>query len=281
MADGHPAPNGNGLPLFLKQYGARRTGTNYLRALIRFNYAEADVVPLMHILGDKHAPPPPFDELWRRAQEDEDPAFGFVMAATRYAPPTDPSPENPRQQQAVRRVAAPLARAFAQGALGFLISIKDPYAWVVSIARYQGWTSWYARAQPLGGHLADPFARLCAGYNACYAAWLALARQCPGRCHVVRHEDLLENPAGALDEMDAKFALRRNGGALVDLPTEAELAVWDLDATATTPVPFDRSYYTERRYLARLAPPLVDAVTRSIDWELIAPLGYAPVEARV
>jgi hypothetical protein len=277
MSDGHHATDGDG-PLFLKQYGARRTGTNYLRALIRFNYAEADVVPLMHILGDKHSPPPPFDELWRQARDDADPAFSFVMGATRYAPPSNPSPDDPRQQEAVRRVAEPLARAFARNALGFLVSIKDPYAWVVSVARYEGWTSWTSREEPLAGHLADAFARLCAGYNACYAAWLALAARIPERCQVVRYEDVLADPAGTLGELDARFGLRRAGDALVDLPTEAELAVWDLDDARPTPIPFDRSYYRDRRYLARLPPPLADAVTRSIDWELVAPLGYAPAE---
>jgi hypothetical protein len=66
MADGPP------LPRFIKQYGARRTGTNYLRAHIRFNDPEAEVVPLMHILRDEHAPPPPFDEMWRRAPSQDD-----------------------------------------------------------------------------------------------------------------------------------------------------------------------------------------------------------------
>jgi hypothetical protein len=272
MADGPP------LPRFLKQYGARRTGTNYLRALIRFNYPQAEVVPLMHILGDKHSPPPPFDELWRRVQDDDDPAFSFVMGATRYAPPTDPSPDHPRQQQAVRQVAAPLARAFAEGALGFLVSIKDPYAWVVSISRYVGWTHWNSRAQPLSEHLAGEVERHCGEYNACYAAWLELARRLPERCQVIRYEDVLAEPARTLDELEARFGVRRCGGALVDLPTETELAAWDLDPTETTPVPFDRSYYADRRYLARLPPPLVDAVTRSIDWALVGPLGYAPVE---
>jgi hypothetical protein len=276
MADGHQAPPDPGVPLFLKQYGARRTGTNYLRALIRSNYPADEVVPLMHILGDKHAPPPPFDELWRLAQGEDDPAFSFCLRATRYAAPSNPHPDHPRQREAVRSIAAPLARAFSRGALGFLVSIKDPYAWVVSIARYEGWTSWSSRAMPLGGHLADAVACRCATFNDAYAAWLALARRSGPRCMVVRHEDLLADPAATLCALDARFGLRRAGDALVDLPTEAELAVWDLEPAQTTAVPFDRAYYLEKRYLARLAPPVLDAVTRSIDWELVAPLGYAP-----
>lgn len=274
MTDGDQAP---GVPLFLKQYGAKRTGTNYLRSLIRFNYAQSDVVPLMHILGDKHSPQPPLDELWRRAQDDDEPAFSFVMSATKYAPPASPSPELPRQRNAIRSIAAPLARAFREGSLRFLVSIKDPYAWVVSIARYEGWTD---RGSPLGVYLAGAVAHQCAGFNACYAAWLALERQSPEHWHLVRHEDLLADPDRTLRELEAKFALRRCGQAHVDLPTEADAAIWDHDALQSTGVPFDRAYYLDKRYFARLPPLLVDVITRSIDWQLLGPLGYAPAEAR-
>ncbi|HWK88477.1 MAG TPA: hypothetical protein VNP72_00730, partial [Longimicrobium sp.] len=183
MPDGHEGPGSPGVPLFLKQFGAKRTGTNYLRSLIRSNYAEADVVPLMHILGDKHAPPPPFEELWGASRGGDDPAFSFVMGATRYAPPAAPKPEHPLQQDAVRRIAAPLAQAFRQGRLGFVISVKDPYAWLVSMARYCHHTD---RASPLGTHLDGWAERQCRVFNDCYAAWRALARECPERCQVVR-----------------------------------------------------------------------------------------------
>jgi hypothetical protein len=270
-----PAPRAaTGTPLFLKQYGAKRTGTNYLRALIRSNYPAEEVVPLMHILGGKHAAPPPFGELWRRAQDDVDPAFSFVMGATRYAPPANPDPDHPRQREAVRSLAAPLARAFCQGSLGFLVSIKDPYAWVVSMARFEGWTLHPGSTSP--DPVEDRVAGLCAGFNACYAAWLALARDYGERCHVVCYEELLADPGRMLCRLDTRFGLRRAGEALVDLPTHAGAAIWDLDPPVITGYSFNRAYYEQKRYFQHLPPPLVDVVTRSIDWELIAPLGYAP-----
>lgn len=275
MADAR-AGCGSGGPLFLKQYGARRTGTNYLRALIRANYAAEDVVPLMHVLGDKHAPPPPFEELWRLAQDDPDPPYAFVMGATRHAAPLNPHPDHPRQREAVRTLAVPLARAFARGELGFLVSVKDPYAWAVSMSRYLVWTDWWSREAPLGADLAGAVARECETFNRCYGAWLALAERSGPRCLVVRHEALLADPAAILAELDARFGLRRATGALVDVATETGAAVWDLAPPETTPVRFDRAYYLEKRYLARLSPPVREAVTRGIDWALLAPLGYAP-----
>lgn len=46
---------------FIKQYGARRTGTNLLRAMLQINCPNCNV--LMHILGDKHQKPIDFNQL--------------------------------------------------------------------------------------------------------------------------------------------------------------------------------------------------------------------------
>lgn len=260
---------------FLKQYGARRTGTNYLRWLIQSNYGADEVVPLMHVLGDKHSPPPPFAELWQRAQTAPDPALAFVMSATQAAPADSTSLAKPGQRNEVERLAAPLARAYAEGTLGFLISIKDPYAWAVSVARFWGWTN---RTAPLGERLRGQIAGQCEAFNGCYAAWLDLARREPARCLLVRHEELVAEPARVLDAIDAKFALRRRGDAVVDLTDEADQVWWDQHEAVRTGIRFDRHYYFEKRYLQRLTPAMLETIAGTIDWELVAPLGYAPVE---
>jgi len=261
-------------PVFLKQYGAKRTGTNYLRWLLQTNYDAADVVPLMHVLGDKHSPPPPLDDLWRAAQCESDPAFAFASSATLAAPAVSTEPHNPRQQAEVRRLAKPLARAYSEGALGYLISIKDPYAWAVSVARYHAWTD---RVSPLGPRFVSPLTAQCQTFNQCYRAWLDIARARPERCHVARYEDLFQDPAEVLRQIDAKFSLRRRTETLLDLQEEADMVWWDQIAPQPTGVRFDRQYYDEKRYLKRLSPPALDAVTKTIDWDLIEPLGYRPV----
>ena len=260
------------MTIFLKQYGARRTGTNYLRWLIQSNYSDQDVVPLMHILGDKHSPPPPFDALWREAATAADPAFAFVLKATHSAPADSTDAHNPRQRGEVQRLAASLAESYAKGGLGFLISIKDPYAWMVSVAKFLCWTN----GGPLGPHLLGGVSTQCETFNSCYAAWLALAAGNPDRTCIVRHEDLLADPASILGEIESKFALRRSTKELLDLRDEADKVWWDQHKAMATGRRFDRSYYTEKRYLARLSRPLLDAITTKIDWDLIAPLGYTP-----
>lgn len=265
------------VPVFLKQYGAKRTGTNYLRWLLQSNYNAADVVPLMHILGDKHSPPPPLDDLWHAAQREPDPAFAFAMNATVAAPAVSTEPHNPNQRNEVRRLATPLAQAFREGALGFLISIKDPYSWIVSVARYYEWTD---RVSILGPHLSHALTTQCRIYNGCYQAWLDLVKFNPQRCSVIRYEDLYADPARILDDIDAKFSLRRSDEASLHLQDEADMVWWDQHAAQRTGIRFDRAYYDQKRYLSRLSPAIRNVVTRTIDWDLVAPLGYEPIADR-
>lgn len=84
--------------IFVKQYGAKRTGTCYTTALLRKNYPEVHV--LIHALGGKHQPAVPFD----------------LVFPTRNNPPG-------------------IWEAIHAGNVRVLAVIKDPYAWAVSTVR--------------------------------------------------------------------------------------------------------------------------------------------------
>src|SRR5687767_1130513 len=104
---------------FLKQYGEKRTGTNYLRALLLANCP--GTVPLMHILGDKHSPPVPLDHYWQKTQEAPDRAFEFVKAATFAAPAESTRPNDAAQLEHMRSLATQIDESVSTGQLGFLI----------------------------------------------------------------------------------------------------------------------------------------------------------------
>jgi hypothetical protein len=251
---------------FLKQYGARRTGTNYLRSLIRMHYR--DVVPLMHILGDKHSPPAPFETLWRDAQSEADPALAFATNASTYAPAESTHLDRAEQRHELERLAAPIGRAYASGALAFVISVKDPYAWISSIARYRMWIPWHDRTSVLGPELVDRITAACAEFNMVYASWLALPR-----AHVVRYEELLADPDATLLRLESSLGLERHA-PFRNVTSESFALDWDHSRERRSASPFDRAYYVEKKYLRRLSPAVRDAVTKTIDWPSI---GYEPV----
>jgi hypothetical protein len=255
---------------FLKQYGERRSGTNYLRFLVQANFD--DVTVLMHVLGDKHRAPSPFDALWRETRSAADPARDFVWRAT-FEPPWPPSllPDRAGEGE-VLRVAGPVATAFAAGEIGFLVSLKDPYAWARSVSTYLGLTRRPAEQRP---RLLE---QECGRFNLVYRAWLGLARERPS-C-LVRHEDLVRDPEAVLDAVGRRFDLRRKGSLLIDSRASMSKQFWDDIPITTTGTPFDRGYYRERRYLDELPDADREVVTAAIDWALLEPFGYAPLPSR-
>ena len=252
---------------FLKQYGERRTGTNYLRYLLQANYA--DTVVLMHILGDKHSPPQPFDDLWQATRDTPEPDVAFVERATRAVSRNS----GDRERADVRRIAAEVAEAWQRGAIGTLISIKDPYAWVLSMARYEQW-------RPLGP-LQDEerLVTACRTFNEKYAAWLQWARTNPSS--IIRYEDLLARPEQTAVGIAVRFSLRRTSPAFVNTTARMARQIIDADAIETLREPFDPRWYINRAYLRSVPGVMREIVTKTIAWNQLGPLGYEPLPATV
>ncbi|HET7433676.1 MAG TPA: hypothetical protein VFN10_03070 [Thermoanaerobaculia bacterium] len=249
--------------MFLKQYGERRTGTNALRALIAANFE--DVIVLMHILGDKHSPPVDLDGLWREVQDADDAPWQFISRATLDRPSLTTRSDNAWQSAEMRRHAAPLAQAFAAGAFGYVISIKNPYAWAVSIAKFTNWSRAVAT---------ERLREACRVFNDCYRAWLPLLERGPAL--LIRHEDLIRDTEGVLDRLGRTFGIRRSA-TFRPIEKLALPADWDDGPLPIGRSRFDAGRYLREEYLQALSPPQRDVVTSTMDWELLGRFGYAPL----
>ena len=115
---------------FVKQYGERRTATNYLRALLLANYPS--VMPLMHVLGDKHSEPVELDVYLREARRATDPDWEFVRSATMAVPAESTRAGDSVQVEYLKNIAPSVARGAREGTIGFAISARHPYAWAPS-----------------------------------------------------------------------------------------------------------------------------------------------------
>jgi tetratricopeptide (TPR) repeat protein len=251
--------------VFVKQYGERRTGTNYLRALLTANY-HVDV--LMHILGDKHSPPAPFADYWREAQADPNPARAFACRATFSVPAATTNAFNPLQVEDVTDVANGIADAFAAGELRYVVTIRDPYAWAVSL----GWfLQWSARGAFIPDDHLEELRSACLCFNERYAAWFRLAAQQPGRCFFVRYEDVLVDPQGVCEHLAADCRLARRSPRWRNTDGIAIPANWD-HTHPTLDQRFesinDRKHALDRY----LTPTGRSAITVTIDWQQIGEL---------
>jgi hypothetical protein len=266
------------MTVFLKQYGEKRTGTNFLRALLLMNYENA--VPLMHVLGDKHSAPVPFDDYWDRVKDAPDAARQFVTLCTRAAPAETTAEDDAAQRRHLEEIEIAVGESFDAGRLGFLISIKHPYAWVSSLARFSRWTIRVEGRLQVPAEAAALVEAACREFNRKYAAWREHARRHPRRSRVVRYEDALTKPEVVLGVVARQFGLQARH-PVFQVPRETVLpARWDHSPVNVYERPFNPAFYRERRFMAQLTAPIRDVVDRTIDWPLVEALGYEPTAGR-
>jgi len=255
----------------VKQYGEIRTGTNYLRALLQRNYPDVQV--LSYILGSKHLPSVPFDAIWTEAQQaGGDAAFTFVSTATYSRRGGASHPKDRTQQEELRQRATIIATAYETGTLGFLVTIKHPYAWVVSAARFNGWLREDGKIHDC---FLDSLKEACLGYNRNYHSWLELAQAHGPRTCIVRYEDLLADQERVVGEIAAKFGWQR-AGSFADIPAVVEPAPWDHLPVVEAPERFLPEYYSGGEYLRHLLPEHLQLIDEVIDWDLVGDWGYGP-----
>jgi hypothetical protein len=257
---------------FIKQYGERRTGTNFVRLLLRLNFPDTNV--LMHVLGDKHSAPAPLDEIWKTVRERPEAAWDFVHGATFAAPAESTTPEDKLLLQEIRRLAQPIAEAFAGGDLRYVVSVREPYAWIVSLSRYLGWTRGLERI-PLERN--DEIRRHCGIFSARHRAWLELMQRGPELALLARHEDLLADTEPFLQEMASRWGYVR-----VEHPPEpprqlVDAAHWDYSDLKVYRMDLPKQSYLRKEYLRAIPQPVLEVMAESIDWKLMEHFGYAPI----
>jgi len=136
---------------------------------------------------------------------------------------------------------------------GFLISIRDPYAWLRSYLNWLPGDRWrvnFAAAQ-------------CKRFNRLYRSWSEIENR-----QVIRHEFLMTNVENVVARISEDFGLPIVGP--VELPKNQVLPNERVGAK-----PFDSSYYLERRYLDEIPSQFRHVVTDLIDWSRLAPY-YEP-----
>jgi hypothetical protein len=261
------------MTVFLKQYGEKRTGTNYIRALLSTNFS--NVVCLMHVLGDKHSAPVAFDDIRRRSLGLPDEAWEFVTGATFAAPAETTRSNDSEQLKYIRNVAAGLLAEYDANRLGFVISIKNPYAWAASLAKYSGWLSSSQNRIHMNARFGAPLAAACDRFNARYRAWFMHHAQHEARSMILRHEDLIENSGMAAEALMAKFGLELISEKIV-FPTGAMAPThWDHSSPRMYPGKFDADFYRSGEYATWLDSRLWDIVQERIDWHVAAEFGYS------
>lgn len=255
--------------VYFKQYGDFRTGSNWLRALMKHNFSSVYV--LMHILGDKHSEPVPLRRLLEQLESSSERAENFVQQATFYTPAQTTDAADPEQLALMRELAEPVLNAVVSEKLRFLITVKAPVAWAVSLMRWKGWWS------DKGGRQLASQPKLqaaCQAYNRKHAAWLKLSQEAGARASIVRYEDLRSDPVGMLARLQQGHELTLSRPRLETIGQVVPPTHWDQHESRLHWAEFDPAYSSEA-YHAEFRPELRQVVIDTIDWELMKNFGYS------
>jgi len=231
---------------YIKQYGAKRTGTNYLRWLLEANFKNVSV--LTNILG------------WKHGLHSRDVDWSGHDWDHRR-------PES--SAKLVAMVTPDLKKSYEDGLIRYAILVKNPYSYYVSNARQ--WPS------PKGD--SEYACDLVTTWNVCYADWLKLSESAKYAL-VVRFEDLIGKKKSCLNAMADAFGLHEIKN-LVD--TQKSLRA--LNETTKNQKQFvrkksfDIEFYTKKKYMSFISKEVLRAINDTVDMELMRKFDYV-VEGR-
>lgn len=257
----------------IKQYGEKRTATNYLRKLLNEN---VEVIVADNLLGWKHGFP---EDLlaWRAYLEDPqandkpmspDYANGDIITVeTEYRWRRKCMREKKKEGFERPNHFDSCIHHIDNRSLLYTVSIRDPFAWLIAAADYD--FEWDAENLWL-------LERLIQRFNLRYRAWRSYLATKVGyeRFVRVRHEDLLVNPVKVVGELIDHFGLTLRDGVKQVEDVTKEVLSSGKTGEAYEKRAHNREYYLERQYMSRYTPESLALAERCFDWSMLDWYGY-------
>ncbi|HVW99433.1 MAG TPA: hypothetical protein VHA52_03195, partial [Candidatus Babeliaceae bacterium] len=225
---------------------------------------------LMHVPGDKHALPVDYN-LLKECLVTADNPVGVIKEFSEKNAGDTTNFSDTGQLDFLEQLAPLLGEAIIADRLCFCIHVKNPFAWIVSISKWEGWrASDIANSKRFIPYVRDAVCR----YNDKYRSWLNLKEAFPERTTIIRYEALLESPVDIIKQI-----VSLTGAGLNDKPEKYFDGIvlpchWDNQPTAMHHAGFDKSFYDEKRYLNLLSASAIRTISEHIDGELMKSYGY-------
>lgn len=253
---------------YVQQYGKERTGTNYVKALLGRNFK--DFVLFDNRLGSKHEE---FQSVaaWMEKNRIRDrSAFERLLTRNHYwrsrnVPNSDPfegvhQPVSYEELLALRDGTLPLY---------YVVSIKNPYAFAVSVSRWRKCELRRFEEPPsVETFRLKPALAELSRFNDVYRSYWGLIQS--GRAILARHEDLLSDYSSFLTEVQTRLRLTSLCPAFQDISETVAPLV------GVSAVRFYREFYLQKEFITALSRAAIEAITRAIDWDVMRLYGYEP-----
>lgn len=225
----------------VKQYGAQRTGTNYLKRLIELNFENVTVFG--SVLGWKHG-------MYETGN-------GYQHTCSSHREWIKNKTKNGKVYSVDNHVLSYTPEQLEQACdnLHYLISVKDPYAYIVSYKRFR------ANKQPWNEQHVIKWIQQ---YLDCYAVWRTLYDKQPEACYIVDYKQLIHNRDVVLSSIQSKFRLERKHSDFVD-ENKTVNASTDHGLIIDRNTQFNIDYYTEQRYMQEIPDNIKDLLFEKLE----------------
>jgi hypothetical protein len=255
---------------YIQQYGKERTGTNYLKALLATNFT--DIVLFDNRLGSKHEHFRTVGAWMEGRAIFSQERFEDLLRTDEYwrrrnIPTLDPFRwvHQPVEYEELLSLRDGLLN------LHYVVSIKSPYAFAISINRWKRSQLRRFHECPSVDPLDLPYVlEQCAEFNRVYRSYWPLIET--GKAVLARYEDLLTDYSAILRQMQDKFGLTAKHPEFLNISSIVAPTI------GISQLPFYKSYYEDRLYLAALSKEARAAICNAIDWDLMRYYCYHPDE---
>lgn len=230
---------------YIKEYGTRRTFTNYFYVLTHHNFRDVQVLP--SILDSKHAEPVDY-RAWLK-KEIHKPRFKTEEYLAR-----------------IRDVQAHLDQ------VRFAVLIKNPYAWLLSLLELRN-----SQGNKRVFNNEKKHRSVLRRFNEKYTAWKALIEREGNKAVMFRYGDVLVDPKQPLRVMEKQFGLKRKRKRFENIGKKVNQCE-RIQKSGFKKKDFylNQQYFHHPRYTASM----FKNVTQLIDWKLMAWYGYHKEQAK-
>lgn len=217
---------------YIKIYGAKRTCTNFITWALRNNFLNVDL--LVNELGWKHQLCEPVD--WSMKNWCDEKGKG------------KPKISKERLQK--------LKETYEDKKVRYVIVVKNPVSWYLSILRYEG-----KKKKRIDISILQRYIKK-------YIDWLSFLNSIGERGILIRYEILLSSFEYTLDSVQKRFDLKR----LYDPYIKPEKRFFRANLTKRN---FDSSYYTDNKFLDQFDKKDLEVFNKMLPKDLMRGLGYA------
>jgi len=238
--------------VFIKQYGAKRSGTNYLKSIVHSNFE--DVIVFSNILGWKHGC-----------------YYGDSLLVEDWFEKKGKVSNSERQdaERLFNKLKVDIINSIREDDIRYLISVKNPYSWMSSMIKYLGKDmSILKNKKFVEKHILN--------WNNVYRSWISL-KDSKQYFLVVKNEDMLEdfdlNMGIIRDQLKLKTIdgnyFMNNTNKMRNLSDGS----WNISNSSLKKENNNR-FYIEKSYLKYFDIDMLDNINCFLNKDVMKKLGY-------